>query len=151
MLFLPVSEASCASCRETPKQPNECPTSSDLPCSDECKVKQDESENPSSMVKPPLPPPVLEPARKEGRSLKRVPSERFQKMRRKVQRLMSRRSSDVTDIAPVVNSIDETTFLQSIRIPDPGLARSDRFVFVCLVEFVTTNKNFVLTQTVVFS
>ena len=93
--------------------------------SQECHNVPERSATPPS---PPVsePPPPPQPPQREGRSgLKRVPSERFQKMRRKVQRLMSRRSDDVTDTAPLEVAVDEASYLQSIRIPDPGLTRKD--------------------------
>nr|CAB3245343.1 F-box only protein 46-like [Phallusia mammillata] len=68
----------------------------------------------------------IEPPKLTGRNLKRVPSERFQKMRRKVQRLMLPRSDDGCEEERTPRSpTDEKTFLQSIRIPNPAQIRND--------------------------
>jgi len=121
-----VTQTSCTACREAPKDSEDLPTDSDLPCATQCHNTPEKSENLS--IAPSSEPPPSVPPRKEGRNLKRVPSERFQKMRRKVQRLMSCRSSDATE-APSV-PMDESTYLQSIRIPpNPGYCRNDRYVF----------------------
>jgi len=63
-----------------------------------------------------------EPPKLTGRNLKRVPSEKFQKTRRKLQRLMQH--ADDEERVPG-SPVDDATFLKSIRIPNPAQVRPD--------------------------
>uniref|UniRef100_H2ZE72 F-box domain-containing protein n=1 Tax=Ciona savignyi TaxID=51511 RepID=H2ZE72_CIOSA len=76
---------------------------------------EEDSEPQNLTPEPPRQPQVL-----TGRNLKRVPSERFQKMRRKVQKLMVIEhpvESDDRDTSYRPQEQDEASFLRSLRIP----------------------------------
>ncbi|CAK8692408.1 uncharacterized protein LOC143462048 isoform X2 [Clavelina lepadiformis] len=69
-----------------------------------------------------------------GRSLKRVPSEKFQKMRRKIQKLMSsKRDRDTSEERVVRPVLDELAYLQSIRIPTLAQKREDYESWPCFM------------------
>ncbi|XP_002126869.2 uncharacterized protein LOC100177012 [Ciona intestinalis] len=91
------------------------------PTSSPTKHKEDPALKPSTQ-EPPGRPQVL-----TGRNLKRVPSERFQKMRRKVQKLMlpAVKPVDTDEVFFRCENQDETSFLQSLRIPTPSQVRQD--------------------------
>lgn len=70
-----------------------------------------------------------------GRNLKRTPSARFQKIRKKVQKLMqpSPASSESSEPSTNCHMNDESSYLDSIRIPLPSQSDEDYLKQTCMI------------------
>lgn len=113
-----------------------------------------QQQHPQPIPPPPLQPPeqpalvaALEqqqqvPVQLTGRNLKRVPSERFQEMRKKVQRLMCNQEQGYHDdrMTSTTSTLDENeeSFLQSIRMVLPSL-NMDPCIILRLPDHVLCN------------